>query len=93
LQEGKVPGYGTHGKRDCATTRALVDDAQLRVPRLRGYLSDKAMGDFLRRQGCMSDRSSQSRGWKFPPLAQMRAAWERKYGPQSWDDPDQENWL
>jgi hypothetical protein len=92
LQEGKLPGFGAHGKRDCATTRALADDAQLRVPRLRGYLSDKAMGDFLRRQGCTSDRSSQSRGWKFPPLVQMRAAWERRYGPQSWDAPDQADW-
>jgi hypothetical protein len=92
LQEGKLPGYGAPGKHDCATTRALVDDARVRVPRLRDYLSDKTMGDFLRRLGCTSDRSSHSRGWKFQPLKQMRAEWERKYGPQAWDDPDQVDW-
>lgn len=93
LQEGKLPGYGAVArKRDCATTRALVSDARLRVPRLRDYLSDKAMGDFLRRQGCTSDRSSQSRGWKFPPLAQMRGEWARKYGRRAWDNPELTDW-
>jgi hypothetical protein len=93
LQDGRLPVSGPLARgRDCATTRALVDDAKTRVPRLRDYLSDKTMGDFLRRQGCTSDRSSQSRGWRFPPLAQMRAEWERKYGLQVWDNPDLLDW-
>jgi hypothetical protein len=92
LQEGRLPGYGGHGKRDCATTRDLINDAHVRVPRLRDYFSDKLMGDFLRRQGCISDRSSHSRGWRFPPLAQMRAQWARKFGRQAWDNHDLLDW-
>jgi Family of unknown function (DUF5906) len=93
LQEGKLPGHGTlSGKRDCSTTRALVTDAQVRVPRSREYFSDKAMGDFLRRQGCLPDRSSQARGWKFLPLAQMRTERTRKYGQRAWDHPELVDW-
>jgi hypothetical protein len=105
LYDGRLPGpliaysgisyitaatHGAFGKPDCATTRDLVDDALKRVPRLRNYLSDKAMGDFLRRWGCVPTRSNEARGWQFPPRKQMRVEWERKYGPQAWDDDREE---
>jgi Family of unknown function (DUF5906) len=87
LEDGKLPGHKFVGDRkDFATTSALVEDAKQRVPRLRNYLSDKAMGDFLKKHGCTSrkNQSGTARGWNFPPLPQMRAEWSRRYGGWDW---------
>jgi len=98
LQDGKLPmGIGVANKKDFASTRSLVDDARMRVPRLHSYLSDKAMGDFLRKHGCTSCKvgrhyGEEFRGWRFPPLTQMRADWSKRYGGWSWDDPEQQHW-
>jgi Family of unknown function (DUF5906)/Primase C terminal 2 (PriCT-2) len=98
LQEGKLPRYLDAGadKKGFAPTRSLVEDAKVRVPRLKGYLSDKAMGDFLRKRGCVNGKVTGSigevRGWRFPALAPMRADWARRYGGWQWDDPEQQDW-
>ena len=94
LQDGKLPIclLGQESPKRFVQTRALVVDAVQRVPRLRDYLTDKAMGDFLRRQGCKPDRSNSVRGWRFPPLAQMRKAWKRRYDWRVWDAPEQQEW-
>jgi Family of unknown function (DUF5906) len=90
LEEGKLPGSDNMfaNRKDFASTCMLVSDAKLRVPRLCGYLSDKAMGQFLREQGCTAGKNRSSlgeqRGWRFPPLAQLRADWSRKYGGWDW---------
>jgi hypothetical protein len=85
------------GKTDFALTCDLVADAIRRVPRLNGYLSDKAMGGFLGKTwGCISGKgespTGELRGWRFPPLAQMRADWSRRYGGWEWENPDQQDW-
>jgi Bifunctional DNA primase/polymerase, N-terminal/Primase C terminal 2 (PriCT-2)/Family of unknown function (DUF5906) len=93
LQDGKMPGYGSlSGKPNCATTQSLMADAQSRVPRLRDYLTEKAMGDFLRKRECLPDRTNQARGWQFPPLGEMRAKWARRYGGRTWDAPELQDW-
>jgi hypothetical protein len=92
LQEGKLPGFTLPGRRASPTTQSLVLDAQQRVPRLRGSLTDKAMGEFLRKQGCILDRSNRARGWQFPSLAKMREVWERRYGGRVWEAPELQDW-
>jgi hypothetical protein len=104
LEEGKLLvsygyGYGYYCglvRKDFATTRALVEDAKRRVPRINGYLSDKAMGDFLRDHGCTAgkDRSGdfEQRGWRFLPLEQMRAEWSRRYPGWKWRYPELKDW-
>jgi hypothetical protein len=96
LQDGRLPSfYGLPGQqisKRFVPTRALVDDALRRVPRLHGYLTDKAVGDFLRRQGCTPVRSNSARGWQFPPLAQIREAWMKRYDGRVWDSPEQQDW-
>jgi hypothetical protein len=96
LQDGRLPCRlglpGQQSSKRFVQTRALIDDAQMRVPRLRDYLTEKAMGDFLRRQGCTGIRSNSARGWQFPPLAQMREAWARRYDARVWDAPEQQDW-
>jgi hypothetical protein len=93
LQEGRLPGLrGLQSPKRFVQTRALVDDVVQRVPRLRGYLTDKALGDFLRRRGCTPIRSNSARGWQFPPLAEMRSAWARRYDGRVWEAPEQQDW-
>jgi hypothetical protein len=94
LQDGKLSTFCVlpGSPKRFVPTRALVDDAVQRAPRLRDYLSDKAIGDFLRRQGCIPDRSNSVRGWRFLPLAQMRKAWTRRYDWRVWDAPEQQEW-
>jgi Bifunctional DNA primase/polymerase, N-terminal/Family of unknown function (DUF5906)/Primase C terminal 2 (PriCT-2) len=100
LEEGKLPGAGgiarLSERRDFASTRALVEDAKLRVPRSNGWLSDKGMAVFLRKHGCISEKERRGgcelRGWRFPPLAQIRQAWSRLYGGWEWPDPEQRDW-
>jgi hypothetical protein len=41
--------------------------------------------------GAERARQSGASAWKFPPLAECRAAWDRRYGPQ--DLPEQEDWV
>ena len=95
LQDGKLSSFCVlpGSPKRFVPTRALVDDAVQRAPRLRDYLTDKAIGDFLRRQGCIPDRSNSLRGWRFLPLAQMRKAWKRRYDWRVWDAPEQQEWL
>jgi hypothetical protein len=38
------------------------------------------------------DKLRRKRGWKFPPLAQCRSQWEKRFGPQDWDT-EAEDWL
>jgi hypothetical protein len=96
LQDGKLPkDIAVATRNDIATTRSLVEDAKKRVPPLQRHLSDKAMGDFLRKHGCTGCKmgpSGELRGWRFPPLAKMRADWSKRYGGWSWDDPEQQDW-
>jgi hypothetical protein len=91
LQDGELP-CSFMSRSVFATTQVLVSSARERVPRQRDYFSYKAMGDFLRKQGCTSERTAQARGWKFPRLVDMRAQWSRRYGEWKWDNPELEDW-
>ena len=77
--------------REFPTTRNLVDDAVERVPRLR-QLSDQELATFLKDWDCIHDRNSRVRGWKFPPLGELRAKWVRRYPGWEWDNPELQDW-
>jgi Bifunctional DNA primase/polymerase, N-terminal/Primase C terminal 2 (PriCT-2)/Family of unknown function (DUF5906) len=94
LQEGVLPGPGifcrNESQRDFSSTRALVDSAKERSPQLHWHLSDKQMGIFLRKHGCIPFKyrngTLETRGWKFPPFAQMRADWSKRFGGWEWQE-------
>ena len=97
LQDGALPGIKFDGEKDLASTRALIEDAKLRVPYSAARFSDKAMAVFLRKLGCVpkqnkSRESLETRGWKFPPLAKMRQEWAARYGGWPWREDELENW-
>ena len=77
MQETKTPYV--------ALTRALVENARQRVPRLRvalrNFLTDQeAMGVEIKKH-----RTSSANGWEFPLLSECREAWSNRYGPTQWD--------
>jgi hypothetical protein len=93
LQAGNLPGgWGNLCKTNFTETQSLIKDAESRIPLLRNRLTEKAMANFLKKRGCVQDRTNQVRGWKFPPLRQMRAEWAKMYGERTWDAPELEDW-
>jgi hypothetical protein len=82
LHAGRLPG--ANAKRpNFAKTRTLLADAQKRYPRLK-WKGDTDIGNFLTELGCEWDHTRVANGYEFPPLAECRAEWARKYGPQEW---------
>jgi hypothetical protein len=84
-------------KRPSTTyTQALIADAKSKVPRLR-ELTEVQLRNFLIDEEsvgvpCEKFRSAIGNGWTFPPLAEAREAWERRYGPVAWDFADAKHW-
>jgi hypothetical protein len=96
LHNGSLPS--ALGKRpNTAYTRSLIEDAKVKVPRLRWELTEVALRNFLTDEEstgapCTKFRNAIGNGWSFPPLAEAREAWERRYGPIKWDNPDVKEW-
>jgi hypothetical protein len=57
------------------------------------YLSDQDLATYLKERGCIRARTNTARGWIFPPLAKLRAEWERRFGRWAWDMLDLADWL
>jgi hypothetical protein len=98
LQEGKLPGQG-HEKLGFVPTDKLMEDVLKHISRHDAYfIGEEKLADYLREDWCkglmlkyrMPDGGA--RGWIFASLADMRAAWERHYGPWQWDHPDLKDW-
>jgi hypothetical protein len=88
LCAGRLPG--ANAKRpNFGKTRALLDDARQRFPRLK-WKGDTDIGNFLTEVGCEHDHTRAGNGYEFPPLAECRAEWERKYGPKEWSNAVEE---
>jgi hypothetical protein len=81
LEEGCLP-FPAPGKPWASNPTNLLNDAKQKVPRLRD-LSFNDLATFLKEWSC--DKSGGvDRLWRFPPLAEMRAAWDRRYIPREW---------
>jgi hypothetical protein len=96
LQDGRVPkalvGSATSKKMprpNTAYTKDLREDAMQRFPRLRWELSDNAIAEFMTDKNwpkAQKHRDNKSNGLAFEPLAERRAQWDRRYGPQQWSE-------
>jgi hypothetical protein len=74
------------------TQRGLYDQARLGEPKLRN-ISDHKLGAFLREMGCdNSKKVLRKQGWSFPPLADCRAAWEKRYPNWKWRNTEITKW-
>jgi hypothetical protein len=81
LEDGCLP-FSVTGKPWMSGPTALLNDAKDKVPRLRD-LSYNALATFLKEWGC-DKTGGDDRYWRFPPLAEMRAAWDQRYAPREW---------
>src|SRR5262249_56591029 len=96
LHNGVLPG-ALANRPSTSYTKSLIDDARAKVPRLR-ELTEVALRNFLVDEesigiACTKFRSSTGNGWTFPPLAECREAWCRRYGPVKWDNGEAEEWT
>jgi len=92
LESGEIPGerpehfapYCRPSKWRLSREGGLLDDMR-RSGRGLADRSDQALGRFL---GRWIDRytTGSARGWRFPPLSEMRARWEAKHGPREWPE-------
>lgn len=74
-----------------ARSAALYEQARAQVPALR-FESDTKLGLVLRTAGCTNQHRRGSRGWQFPPLADLRAVWDAKLGSQDWSSGLNTTW-
>ena len=81
LQTGALPCATAEGDRVKAGD--LLDDLRHFAGNVRDA-NGTALGRFLRNCGCGRLRLEQGSFWSFPPLADARKAWERKYGQWQW---------
>jgi energy-coupling factor transporter ATP-binding protein EcfA2 len=97
LQDGRVPkaliNNNPKSKKmsrpSTAYTKSLREDAIERFPRLRWELSDNALEEFMTDESwpkATKFRDAKNNGWTFEPLAESRAQWDQRYGPQRWSE-------
>jgi hypothetical protein len=94
LHEGVLPG-ALAKRPNTAYTRSLIDDAKERFPRLKWDLTDVSLQQFLidpEAVGipCTKYRDARANGWSFAPLADLREARCRTWGPMKWDNAVEE---
>jgi len=92
--EGKpqaIPHRAWWGESAPGVENGLRHHADETVPRLR-HESDVALGRFLDGWGIVSPEKGGRRSRKFPPLAELRAAWCVKHGPREWPGGSDASW-
>lgn len=98
LESGEIPAARHRGRppfvlsNDDGRQPGIYTAMRRSSPRLREW-SDQRLGKVLCEEwGCERRRNRLGqRGWAFPPLADMRARWDERYGPRRWDKLD--DWL
>jgi hypothetical protein len=97
LQDGRVPGALVNNnpksrrmsRPSTAYTKSLREDAIDRFPRLRWELSDNMIEEFMTDESwpkATKHRDAKNNGWTFEPLMESRTQWDRRYGPQRWNE-------
>jgi hypothetical protein len=84
-------GYGGTRSR-YVKQPGLYDQARTISPRLRQHVTDHRFGHFLSKQGCVSKKVLQRRGWWFPDLNEARTKWEERFPGWPWRNPDLVEW-
>jgi hypothetical protein len=71
----------------------LFDQARALVPQLRQHTTDTELGRHLAEQGCSNTKKVMRRqGWTFPPLAECRAKWDKRFPGWKWRNMALSEW-
>src|SRR5262249_27860310 len=94
LHDGVLP-HALEKRPNTTLTRNLIEDIKERVPKLKGAVSEPSLATSPLDNDnigiiCKKSRASHANGWPFPPFCDCRQAWQRRYGPTSWDNPAEE---
>jgi hypothetical protein len=82
LEDGELPGTQP-GRPRTANPTTLLNDAHVKVPRARD-IGKMKLADYLNNQWQCFSHGGTERGYNFPPLAEMRSTWEKRFGPRKW---------
>lgn len=91
LEEGLIPGApvtsrdGTVFSNDRLRQPGLYTCMRRSSPRLRD-VSDQRLARALKEWGCERYTDGSARGWTFPPLPEMRATWDQRFGNRQWSE-------
>jgi hypothetical protein len=93
LEAGEIPGERPQGfgpycrpsKWRLGKEGGLFEDMQGYSLALRAMTPQK-LGRFLGKWLKRYQAAAGQRGWRFPPLADLRAKWEAKHGPRDWTE-------
>jgi hypothetical protein len=84
LEDGSLP-LPVAEKPHASGPTSLILDAKHKVPRLRD-LSFNQLADFLKQWNCNKASTGDVRYWAFPPLDEIRAAWDQRFTPRDWPE-------
>ena len=74
-------------------SETLFKDIRRSSPNLR-YSNDQNLASFLKAScGAVSGKKFGRRGYMFPPLAEARTRWERRFPGTVWDETGMEDWT
>ena len=82
LEDGALPGTQPDRPRDANPT-ILLQDARSKVQRLHD-LGKMKLADYLKKQWQCTPHGGAVRGYNFPPLAEMRSIWDKRFGQREW---------
>ena len=94
LQDGRLPGNGTYaGHPRSRSLSDIRDNIRVRVSlHDERFINHVQLSMYLKKQGIFKHETAEANLWRFPPLKQMRADWERRFGGWTWDS-NIKNWL
>jgi hypothetical protein len=81
LEQGWLPGTQLDRPHD-ARPQALLDDLH-KIPRARD-LGKMKLADYLKKQWQCTTHGGVDRGYYFPPLAEMRSLWDKRFSRREW---------
>jgi hypothetical protein len=79
---GALPWTQPGRPRDANPT-TLLQDARDKVPRAHDIGKNK-LADYLKKQWQCTSHGGVARGYNFPPLAEMRNIWDKRFGQREW---------
>lgn len=89
LEEGFIPGEPIDARGNAVyshvkdSSNGLMDQLRAINPKLARY-NDHKLGAILADAGCKRTKGKRGRGWAFPPLQEMRAAWDATHWSHDW---------
>ena len=88
LEDGKLPCHDTH-HNNRTTLASLIEHARKAIDRKKP-LQDEDLAEMLKKWGVDRKHTKTGNRWVFPPLAEMRARFDKEYGKQDWPITEEE---